>query len=87
MRQKFFPNFCDENRAVCENIWKKQTGYRRQYKTGHAQCMLCNKGTDTHSEFVILIYCFSTVKCLCKRASILLLYLYCLFCLLKWLII
>ena len=62
MRQKLFLNFCDENCAVCENIWKNQTGYRRQYKTGHAQCMSCNKATDTHPEYAIPIYCFSTAK-------------------------
>jgi len=39
-------------------MWKNRTGHRRQYKTGHAQCMLCNKAADTHPEYVIPIYCF-----------------------------
>ena len=66
-------------------MWKNRTGHRRQYKTGHAQRMLCNKATDTHPEYVIPIYCFPRQKCLCKRASILRLYLYCLSCFPKWL--
>ena len=67
-----FPNFCDGNCAVCEKIWKNQTGHRRQYKTRHAQCMLFNKATDKHPEYVIPICCFFIVPYIFNNVGVLL---------------
>jgi len=48
------------------------TGYRSQYKTTYALCMLA-KTTNTHSDYVVL-FAFRRQQRLLERASMLLLF-------------
>jgi hypothetical protein len=56
--QFVFSNFCFENRAFCEIIWKNIVDSDRpQIEMWHLpiECWI-PKATNTHSEYVILIY-------------------------------
>jgi len=50
----FFPPKSCHLRYNLEKCVKIRRGHRRQYNTEHAHCMLVTKGTNTHTEYVIL---------------------------------
>jgi hypothetical protein len=70
------PRLCDN-----EEIHRtdRQTGHRRHYNKTRALCMLGNKATDKHSEYVILM-AFPRPQLFGEHASTLRLYLHCLSC-------
>jgi len=71
-----------ENRAVYEisgKIWYGQTGYRWQYSTAHARCVLDNEGYR-HTLRTSNTYCFCSATMVMRTSLSVTSYVPCLSC-------